>query len=138
MSNGPLLTTIQNFMKFSKNRLKLDSVADPLDVGGAGGGVAGGMSRVNSTNNLLGYQDEKPMMTFGIADYPSLGFKEELAGMGGLAPSGSTCDTLYGCLSKFVSVLTSSSSGGREPSSTDSDTSEPNLEGMQVVWWGYI
>ena len=62
----------------------------------------------SSTTNLLSYQDEKPMMTFGIADYPSLGFKEELAGVGGLESS-DMCNTLYGCLSKFASVLSTSS-----------------------------
>ena len=52
--------------------MKLDSVADSLDNSGMG-----------STTDLLNCQDEKPMMTFGIADYPSLGFKEELARSGG-------------------------------------------------------
>ena len=97
VSNGPLLTTIQNFMKFSSRRMKLDSVADPMEGGAIG--------RVNSTTNLLSYQDEKPMMTFGIADYPSLGFKEELAGMGGFAQTAGSCNTLYGCLSKLASLL---------------------------------
>lgn len=98
VSNGPLLSTIQNFMKFSSRRMKLDSVADPMDGGGGMG----------STTSLLNYQDEKPMMTFGIADYPSLGFKEELASMGGLAQGTGSCNTLYGSLTKFISVLNSS------------------------------
>jgi len=77
--------------------MKLDSVADPMEGGAIG--------RVNSTTNLLNYQDEKPMMTFGIADYPSLGFKEELAGMGGFTQTADSCNTLYGCLSKLASLL---------------------------------
>lgn len=98
INNGPLLSTIQNFMQFSSRRMKLDSVAEPMDSGGAMG----------STTDLLSCQDEKPMMTFGIADYPSLGFKEELAGMGGPTQGTNSCDTLYGSLSKFICLLNSS------------------------------
>lgn len=91
ISNGPLLSTIQNFMKFSSQRMKLDSVADTFDNSGMG-----------STTDLLNCQDEKPMMTFGIADYPSLGFKEELAGVGSMPQETGSCDSLYGSLSKFI------------------------------------
>jgi hypothetical protein len=91
ISNVPLLSTIQNFMKFSSQRMKLDSVADSFDNSG-----------VSSTTDLLNCQDEKPMMTFGIADYPSLGFKEELAGVGTMPQETGSCDALYGSLSKFV------------------------------------
>ena len=91
IGNGPLLSSIQNFMKFSSKRMKLDSVADTLDNNGVG-----------STTDLLNCQDEKPMMTFGIADYPSLGFKEELAGVGGMPQDMSSYDSLYGSLSKFI------------------------------------
>ncbi len=104
ISNGPLLSTIQNFLSFSSRRMKLDSVAETLDTGGGdGGGVGGNSSGVGAgaTTDLLSCQDEKPMMTFGIADYPSLGFKEELAGMGAAQNMGS-CNTLYGSLSKFI------------------------------------
>lgn len=94
ISNVPLLSSIQNFMKFSSKRMKLDSVTDPdSGVGSSGAG---------STTDLLSCQDEKPMMTFGVADYPSLGFKEELAGVGGMPQDMGSCDTLYGSLSKFV------------------------------------
>ena len=71
--------------------MKLDSVADTFDNSGVG-----------STTDLLNCQDEKPMMTFGIADYPSLGFKEELAGVGALPQDMGSCNTLYGSLSKFI------------------------------------
>lgn len=94
ISNVPLLSSIQNFMTFSSKRMKLDSVTDPDNgVGSSGAG---------STTDLLSCQDEKPMMTFGVADYPSLGFKEELAGVGGMPQDMGSCDTLYGSLSKFV------------------------------------
>lgn len=91
ISNGPLLSTIQNFMKFSSQRMKLDSVADSMDNTGMG-----------STTDLLSCQDEKPMMTFGIADYPSLGFKEELAGVGAMPQAMGSCNSLFGSLSKFI------------------------------------
>ncbi len=84
-------------MKFSSKRMKLDSVADTMDNSGVG-----------STTDLLNCQDEKPMMTFGIADYPSLGFKEELAGMGGMPQDISSYDSLYGSLSKFIVNLNAS------------------------------
>ena len=71
--------------------MKLDSVADTFDNSGMG-----------STTDLLNCQDEKPMMTFGIADYPSLGFKEELAGVGSMPQETGSCDSLYGSLSKFI------------------------------------
>lgn len=88
--------------------MKLDSVADSLDNGGMG-----------STTNLLNCQDEKPMMTFGIADYPSLGFKEELAGMG--PQDMGSCDSLFGSLSKFILKM---SGNEKSESSADTDASE--------------
>ena len=89
--------------------MKLDSVADSLDNSGMG-----------STTDLLNCQDEKPMMTFGIADYPSLGFKEELAGVGAMAQNMGSCDSLLGSLSKFILKV----NGGTKPeSSTDTETS---------------
>ena len=81
--------------------MKLDSVADALDNGNTSAS-GGGMG---STTDLLSCQDEKPMMTFGIADYPSLGFKEELAGVGGLTQDGISCNSLYGSLTKCISSL---------------------------------
>lgn len=98
-------------MKFSSKRMKLDSVADPLDNTGVG-----------STTDLLSCQDEKPMMTFGIADYPSLGFKEELAGVGGMPQEMSSYDSLYGSLSKFIVSLNASEKS--DSTTTDMETSE--------------
>ena len=91
-------------------RLKLDSVAD-----GIGGGMDGGMG---STTDLMGYQDEKPIMTFGIADYSSLGFREEL-GVGGVG-GGQDWDSPLGVMSKFIpdepTREGSDSSGAGDPS----------------------
>ena len=112
ISNVPLLSRIQSFMKFSSQRMKLDSVADSFDNSGVG-----------STTDLLNCQDEKPMMTFGIADYPSLGFKEELAGVtGAMSQETGACDMLYGSLSKFVSNMNSLEKSSEN--SSDPDTSE--------------
>ena len=98
--------------------MKLDSVAESMDCGGGGMGT---------TTDLLRCQDEKPMMTFGIADYPSLGFKEELAGMGGPMQTTNSCNTLYGSLSKFISILNSSMNIKEEKSS---DPEAGRCEGM--------
>ena len=83
--------------------MKLDSVADPMDSGG-----------VSATTDLLNCQDEKPMMTFGIADYPSLGFKEELAGVGAMPQDMGSCNTLYGSLTKFVTSTSRKSSSNAD------------------------
>lgn len=108
ISDVPLLSSIQNFMKFSSKRMKLDSVADALENPGVG-----------STTDLLSCQDEKPMMTFGVADYPSLGFREELAGVGGMTQdmASSSHNTLYGSLSKFILNL-----NGSEKAESNCDT----------------
>lgn len=117
ITNGPLFSSIQNFMKFSSKRMKLDSVADLQD---SAAGSSGGMG---STADLLNCQEEKPMMTFGIADYPSLGFKEELAGVGEVKQDTGSCNALYGALSKFIfSTASSSYSCVKQESSTSSDS----------------
>ena len=41
-------------------------------LGGNGGGL--------EEDGVLKLEDEKPLMMIGIADYPSLGFKEDLVG----------------------------------------------------------
>ena len=84
---------LQKLMNFSNKRMKLDSIGSTsaLDIS------------TSSTTGLLNFQEEKPVMTFGIADYPSLGFREELdgvmgdpaAGLGNLAAS-------YGSLSSII------------------------------------
>lgn len=50
--------------------MKLDSVSS---VTGSVGGMGGGEG-----DNLLMFEEEKPLMMIGIADYPSMGFKEDL------------------------------------------------------------
>ena len=106
------MSSIQSFMKFTNKRIKLDSVADSignLDTG------------VGSTTDLLGCQDEKPIMTFGIADYPSLGFREEL-GVGGVMGGRSgvgAWDSPLGVLSRFVP-------GEAGDRSVSSDSGEPS------------
>ena len=93
ISAGSLMSSLSRFMQFNSKRMKLDSIAEStLD------------NDVTGSTDLLSCQDEKPLMTFGIADYPSLGFEEEL-GVGGMTNVGSSPSPL-GALSKFVSVLT--------------------------------
>lgn len=105
------MSTIQSFL-MSKRRLQLDSVAD-----------MGGMdSTMGSTTDLMGYQEEKPIMTFGIADYPSLGFREELGG--GSGSDGGTWDSPLGVMSKLLPETkprssTSVSSGAGDPPQLD-------------------
>ena len=54
--------------------MKLDSVSSISgSVSGVGGGGGGGEG-----DNLLVFEEEKPLMMIGIADYPSMGFKEDL------------------------------------------------------------
>lgn len=98
ISAGSLMSSLSRFMQFNSKRMKLDSIAEStsaLDTDTTG------------STDLLSCQDEKPLMTFGIADYPSLGFEEELGvgGMPGMADIGSSSSPL-GCLSRFVSELT--------------------------------
>ena len=111
-------------------RLKLDSVAD-----GIGGGLDGGMG---STTDLMGYQDEKPIMTFGIADYSSLGFGEEL-GVGGVmggVGGGQNWDSPLGVMSKFIpdepAQGASDSSGAGDPSNIV-DSGELGVEASSLL-----
>lgn len=96
ISAGSLMSSLSRFMQFNSKRMKLDSIAEStsaVDTDAAG------------STDLLNCQDEKPLMTFGIADYPSLGFEEELGGMTGMADVGNLSSPL-GALSKFISELT--------------------------------
>lgn len=107
INTGPLMSTLQSLMAFTNKRLKLDSV-DSMAA----------LESSNTTSSLPNLQEEKPIMTFGIADYPSLGFRDELRGMMG-ASTPSTHRSLaapYGCLSKFVDLVAAqeSSGGGEE------------------------
>ena len=109
INKGPHLSAIQTFIQFGSRRMKLDSVAESMETGGG----------IGSATDLLNCQDEKPMMTFGIADYPSLGFMEELVDMGAPTQGASSCNTLYGSLSKFISVV---STAVKEETGTDPET----------------
>ena len=102
ISAGSLMSSLSRLMQFNSRRMKLDSIAEStsaLDTDTAG------------STDLLSCQDEKPLMTFGIADYPSLGFEEELGvgGMPGMNDVGGSSSPL-GALSKFVSDLTGEAS----------------------------
>lgn len=110
-------SAFQNFMLNKRNswRNQLDSVGSvstPLAVNeGEGGG--GGIFKL---------EDEKPLMMVGIADYPSLGFKEDVIvttpapSSGGwqgsstflpfMPDSEGTCMYLYMCVSKCFLVST--------------------------------
>lgn len=114
-SAGPLMSSLQTFIK---KRFKLDSIADStLDTG------------VGSTTELLGCQDEKPIMTFGIADYPSLGFREELGVGGIMAGSNGVHDwtSPLGVMARFVAEETSASDAA----------AENELDKGECVWPSY-
>ncbi len=76
---------------------------------------------MGSTSELMGYQEEKPIMTFGIADYPSLGFREELGVSGG--GGGGGWDSPLGVMSK---LLPESKPRGPSVSSGAGDPMEPD------------
>lgn len=108
ISAGPLINSLSRFIQLNSKRMKLDSIAEStsaLDADAAG------------STDLLSCQDEKPLMTFGIADYPSLGFEEELGvgGMSGMSDIGRSSSPL-GALSKFITLLTG------EPSTSTTET----------------
>ena len=120
--SGPLMSAIDNFMKFSSKRLKLDSTS-ALDSN-----VVSSLDGQSSTSSMLNCQDEKPLMTFGITDYPSLGFREELGMVGGMmGGEGGGLASSYplGALSKFISSVV----GEKLPPSADMDSGEGGREG---------
>ena len=45
------------------------------------------------------------MMTFGITDYPSLGFREDLVGVGSASMATSSWAEPFGCVSRLVKQL---------------------------------
>ncbi len=91
INTGPLFAQLQNF--FSNRRMKLDSVASPGAVDNPPGSASG---------SLLCLQEEKPVMTFGIADYPSLGFREM---GGGEATTPSSVDSWSSPLGSVTKVI---------------------------------
>jgi len=104
INTGSLMSTLMAFK--NTMRMKLDSV-DSMSA----------LESTTTTSTLPNLKEEKPIMTFGIADYPSLGFREELGGvMGASTPStlGSWAAP-YGSLSKFVDLI------AEQDSSTDPD-----------------
>ena len=50
-------------------------------------------------------QEEKPVMTFGITDYPSLGFREDLVGTGPVSMATNSWTETYGALSHLAKQL---------------------------------
>ena len=107
------MSSIQNFINFSSKRMRLDSV---------GSNIGALENRTSSTSDLLNFKEEKPVMTFGISDYPSLGFRETLGGMGGAqTPSGSrSWSAPYGALSRLINEFV----GEEQPGSAETDTGE--------------
>ena len=95
ISTGSLMSTIGKFMNFSSKRIKLDSIADSTSA----------LDRTGSTTDLLSTMDEKPVMTFGIADYPSLGFREDVH-VGMLStPDVGNWNAPFGALTKFAAAM---------------------------------
>lgn len=64
------LSAFQNFMIKQKKRIQLDSVGSTAGMGSLGA--------VGEGDSLFELGEEKPLMMAGIADYPSLGFKEDI------------------------------------------------------------
>ena len=116
------MSSIQNFMNFSSKRLRLDSVGSSS--------VSALDNPASSTPDLLNFKEEKPVMTFGIADYPSLGFRETLGGMvGAQTPSGSrSWSAPYGALSRLIN----DSVGEEQPNSSETDTGEGG-QGLESI-----
>ena len=110
INTGNIMSTIQSFMNFSSKRMRLDSVGSMSALDNPG----------SSTPDLLNLKEEKPVMTFGIADYPSLGFREALGGMvGAQTPSGSkSWSAPYGALSRLINDFV----GEEQCNPTDTDT----------------
>ena len=104
INTGHLMSSL---MAISSMRMKLDSV-DSMNA----------LENTTTTSSLPNLKEEKPIMTFGIADYPSLGFREELGGvMGASTPSAlGSWAAPYGSLSKFVDLV------AEQDSSADHDT----------------
>lgn len=73
------MTAIQNFMlSRSSWRTKLDSIGSSSALGGGGPLPSAGLEPPpGDGGGLFKFEDEKPLMMAGIADYPSLGFRED-------------------------------------------------------------
>ena len=53
-------------------------------------------------------------MTFGITDYPSLGFREDMVGVGPTAMATSSWAEPYGCMSRLIKQLEGTEGGGEK------------------------
>ena len=53
-------------------------------------------------------------MTFGITDYPSLGFREDMVGVGPTAMATSSWVEPYGCMSRLIKQLQGKEGGGEK------------------------
>lgn len=72
-----------DFSAFQNFMLKRNSWRTQLDSVGSSAGICGSSSTPltiggGDGDNILKLEDEKPLMMVGIADYPSLGFKEDI------------------------------------------------------------
>lgn len=109
INTGHLMSSIKNLYQFSHQKLRLDSSS--VDC------VAMETPRPGSTSaaaELVPFQEEKPLMTFGSAEYPSLGFREELGGVVGAASPSTDVrgwQAPYGALSKLLDLCTAPEEG---------------------------
>jgi hypothetical protein len=104
-TSGDLMQKISRFMSglSSSRRLKLDSVA-AVDLMGSSS-----QADTNGSTDYFNFREEKPIMTFGITDYPSLGFREDMVGVGPNAIATTSWAEPFGCLSRLFREL-----GGKE------------------------
>lgn len=118
INTGHLMSSIKSLYQFSHQKLRLDSSS--VDC------VAMETSRPGSTSaaaELMPFQEEKPLMTFGTAEYPSLGFREEL---GGVVGAGSPSLDVRGWQAPYraLSKLFDLSAAQEERVGEDRDTGE--------------
>ena len=82
--------------------MKLDSVESAVTV-----------AVDTDTSDLFNLKEEKPVMTFGIADYPSLGFRERVGS--GTGKEVDTWGAPFGALSNLMSMLGLNSKEAEQP-----------------------
>lgn len=92
INTGSLMSTLHQF--YTQRRMKLDSVESAATVA----------LDTTDTPDLFSVKEEKPVMTFGIADYPSLGFREGV-GPGASDKATDTSGAPFGALSKLMGML---------------------------------
>eukprot|EP00731_Ephydatia_muelleri_P022484 Em0015g67a len=89
INTGTLMTSLQHF--YTQRRMKLDSIESAATVA------------MDTDPDLFCLKEEKPVMTFGIADFPSLGFREGVGPSPDKAMDASR--TPFGALSNLMSML---------------------------------